>query len=110
MTGTDRENAYRLYAALRQLVDDLADAEQDRDPETGEEYDSCRHAQDVLWSVRGVYGSSARQEPAAAASETKSLVDAARDVLAWADMTGGWDAPCWNRLRRAVNDAMAARP
>jgi hypothetical protein len=57
MKGTDRENARRLYAALRQLVNDLVDAEDDRNPESGEEYDSCRHAQDVLLDLRDVYGS-----------------------------------------------------
>jgi len=33
------------------------------------------------------------------------LLQAARDVLEWAERTGGWDAPCWPGLRAAVRSA-----
>jgi hypothetical protein len=36
-----------------------------------------------------------------------SLVQAARDVLEWVEHMGGWEAPCWERLRRAVSEAAA---
>lgn len=41
--------------------------------------------------------------------------DAARDMIAalrelreWADMMGGWDAPCWRNLDKALDRAKAA--
>ena len=33
-----------------------------------------------------------------------SLVQAAQDVLEWAAQMGGWEAPCWERLRLAVGE------
>lgn len=33
------------------------------------------------------------------------LTEAARDVLEWAERMGGWEAPCWVRLRSAVRGA-----
>ncbi|MHC4504176.1 MAG: hypothetical protein ACYTFI_12785 [Planctomycetota bacterium] len=35
------------------------------------------------------------------------LVQAAKDVLEWAAQMGGWEAPCWERLRQAVREAAA---
>ncbi len=37
------------------------------------------------------------------------LVQAAQDVLEWAAQMGDWEAPCWQRLRNAVEQA-SARP
>lgn len=31
------------------------------------------------------------------------LENAVRDVLEWAEQMGGWEAPCWDRLKRALN-------
>lgn len=36
--------------------------------------------------------------------ESHDILRAARDVLEWAEYTGGWDAPCWERLRQAVRE------
>ena len=38
-------------------------------------------------------------------SDAPSLAQAAQDVLEWAAQMGGWEAPCWERLRRAVREA-----
>jgi len=35
------------------------------------------------------------------------LLQAARGALEWAEQTGGWDAPCWQRLKTAVRNAGA---
>jgi hypothetical protein len=48
-----RAAAAELLAALQWLVDDLTDAEEDRNPETGEEYDSVANARTALAKVRG---------------------------------------------------------
>ena len=32
------------------------------------------------------------------------LRDVARELLAWADMMGGWEASCWDRLRELLGD------
>jgi hypothetical protein len=45
--------APELLAALQWLVDDLTDAEEDRNPETGDEYDSVANARAVLAKARG---------------------------------------------------------
>jgi formylmethanofuran dehydrogenase subunit E len=31
------------------------------------------------------------------------LLEAAKEVLEWAAMMGGWEAPCWGRLQKAVD-------
>lgn len=41
-----------LHAALTWLLDDISDAEEDINPETGEEYDSCAFAKKTLETVR----------------------------------------------------------
>ncbi len=38
-----------------------------------------------------------------------SLVQAAQDVLEWAAQMGGWEAPCWERLRLAVGERLGTR-
>ena len=39
------------------------------------------------------------------------VAEAARDVLRWAEHMGGWEAPCWSRLREAaVGAASCAAP
>lgn len=38
-------------------------------------------------------------------ADSPSLVQAAKDVLEWAAQMGGWEAPCWERLRVAVREA-----
>ena len=43
-----RKAAPQLLSALQWLVDDLTDAEEDRNPETGDEYDSVAHARAAL--------------------------------------------------------------
>ena len=40
-------------------------------------------------------------------TDSPSLVQAAQDVLEWAAQMGGWEAPCWEGLRRAVREAAA---
>ncbi len=40
-------------------------------------------------------------------ADPPSLVQAAQDVLEWAAQMGGWEAPCWERLRTAVREAAA---
>ncbi len=40
-------------------------------------------------------------------TDSPSLVQAARDILEWAAQMGGWEAPCWERLRLAVREAAA---
>jgi hypothetical protein len=42
-------------------------------------------------------------------ADPPSLVRAAQDVLEWAAQMGGWEAPCWERLRRAVAERLGAR-
>ena len=37
-----------LYGALRWLMDDLRDADEDRDQDTDEMFDSCHHANNLL--------------------------------------------------------------
>ncbi len=37
---------------------------------------------------------------------SSSLVQAAQDVLEWAAQMGGWEAPCWERLRVAVGERL----
>ena len=38
------------------------------------------------------------------ARDPDALAQAARNVLEWAEHMCGWDAPCWERLRRAVTE------
>jgi len=38
-----------------------------------------------------------------------SLVQAAQDVLEWAAQMGGWEAPCWERLRKALRQTASAQ-
>ena len=38
-------------------------------------------------------------------ADPPSLVQSAQDVLEWAAQMGGWEAPCWERLRLAVREA-----
>ncbi len=33
------------------------------------------------------------------------MADALRDLLAWALLMVGWDAPCWDRARRVLDHA-----
>lgn len=42
-----------LLAALQYLVDDIMDADEDRNPETGEEYDSVTVAREALAKAKG---------------------------------------------------------
>ena len=35
------------------------------------------------------------------------LAAALRDLLAWCDLMGGWDAPCWAQARRALDHGTA---
>lgn len=62
-----------LYAGLRRLVDDMTDAGEDKDPETGEEFDSVTEARAVLSRYENMRDSlesiSRRIEDAAKAAE-----------------------------------------
>jgi hypothetical protein len=49
---TEREQ--ELITALRWLLDDLVDAEEDRNPETGEEYVSVKNAADLIKRIYGI--------------------------------------------------------
>jgi hypothetical protein len=49
---TERER--ELITALRWLLDDLVDAEEDRNPETGEEYVSVKNAANLIKRIYGV--------------------------------------------------------
>ncbi len=40
-------------------------------------------------------------------TDSPSVAQAAQDVLEWAAQMGGWEAPCWERLRLAVNEPAA---
>jgi hypothetical protein len=42
-----------LHSALQWIVDDLTDAEEDRNPETGDEYDSVAHARAAIAKAKG---------------------------------------------------------
>ena len=42
-------------------------------------------------------------------ADPPSLVRAAQDVLEWAAQMGGWEAPCWERLRLAVGEPFGTR-
>ena len=42
-------------------------------------------------------------------TDSPSLVQAAQDVLEWAAQMGGWEAPCWERLRKALRQAASAQ-
>ncbi len=42
-------------------------------------------------------------------ADPPSLVRAAQDVIEWAAQMGGWEAPCWERLRLAVGEHRGAR-
>lgn len=39
-----------------------------------------------------------------------ALVQALTDLMAWAEQTGGWDAPCWDRARAALALANGGAP
>lgn len=39
------------------------------------------------------------------AATQPALLAAAKQVIAWGDGTGGWEAPCWKALRAAVDKA-----
>lgn len=51
-TLTDTEKIERLTRALEWLLDDLADSGEDRNPDTGEFYDSVENALKALGAVR----------------------------------------------------------
>ena len=38
------------------------------------------------------------------------LAAALRELLAWAEMMGGWDAPCWAEARRVLDHATTCDP
>ena len=40
--------------------------------------------------------------------EPSDLVNAACEVIEWAERMGGWDAPCWDRLRKALGSVTPA--
>ncbi len=42
-------------------------------------------------------------------ADPRSLVHAAQDVIEWAAQMGGWEAPCWERLRKALRQAASAQ-
>ncbi len=42
-------------------------------------------------------------------TDSPSLVQAAQDVLEWAAQMGGWEAPCWERLRKALRQTASAQ-
>ncbi len=42
-------------------------------------------------------------------ADPPSLVQAAQDVLEWAAQMGGWEAPCWERLRKALRQSASAQ-
>lgn len=52
----------------------------------------CRH----IASAPATEAETGMQERLAAATE------ALEDLLAWAEITGGWDAPCWGRAKRTL--------
>jgi hypothetical protein len=54
--GKLRDAAADLISALQWLVDDLTDAEEDRNPETGDEYDSVANVRSVLAKARIIHG------------------------------------------------------
>ena len=35
-------------------------------------------------------------------AQAPAMRDALRDLLAWAELTGGWEAPCWEAARKLV--------
>jgi hypothetical protein len=47
-----RQAAHELFSALQWLLDDMTDAGEDRNPETGGEYDSVSYARAIIASVR----------------------------------------------------------
>jgi hypothetical protein len=49
----ERGAVAKLLSALQWLVDDLTDAEEDRNPETGDEYDSVTNARAVIAQAKG---------------------------------------------------------
>src|SRR5262245_39327421 len=49
---TDAQWFKALVGAARWLLDDLGDAEEDRNPETGEEYDSVRNLRQLLENIQ----------------------------------------------------------
>jgi hypothetical protein len=54
MSPTERRIWERMQSALTWLLDDLSDAEEDRHPETGEEYDSVAFARAALAATKDV--------------------------------------------------------
>ena len=40
--------------------------------------------------------------------KTVELVEIGKELLEWANAMGGWEAPCWNKLEAAVNNATKA--
>ena len=40
--------------------------------------------------------------------KTNELVEIGKELLEWANAMGGWEAPCWERLEAAVNNAAKA--
>lgn len=34
-----------------------------------------------------------------------AMLEALRDLVEWAERTGGWEAPCWDRARDAIAKA-----
>ncbi len=42
-------------------------------------------------------------------ADPPSLVQAVQDVLEWAAQMGGWEAPCWERLRKALRQTASVK-
>lgn len=45
------------------------------------------------------------EDDARVAAAAPEMLEALKQVRAWAEMMGGWDAPCWKRVRAAIADA-----
>ncbi len=98
-----RKAAPNLLSALRRLLDDLADAEEDRNPMTGEEYDSVAFA-------RAAIAEATASCPPSAAPRLLSIIDivprlyAIRDDLFWQEDTCGIDITAKAELDALIKD------
>jgi len=45
----------------------------------------------------------AAPSPAHPSQHASAMAQALRDLLAWAAMMGGWDAPCWDQAQRVLD-------
>jgi hypothetical protein len=90
ISEVDFDDGDPLYGALRWLIDDMSDAGEHRNPETGEIYDSCAYAYTVLAAAEHRHGERGDCTP-------NPYRQALLDLLAWAREMGGWEAPCWQR-------------